>query len=350
MTRQTGVSVAAAIGFLACVLVLSVVPVPYVVWGPGETTDTLGSNAEGAPQITVSGTPTYPTTGRLDLTSVTVTLVDGRVTFVQALLAWFRPGFDTLDRTLYYPPGTTPERQEQQYTQMMVGSQESAVVAALREAGQPVEVLPRVGGVEVGGPAEGPVLPGDFVTAVDGVPVTTPDEAAAVIGAHDAREQGSGGDLELALLRGDQPMTVRLRPRAGSTPAERLGLTLVAGHRTPVTVRFAIPEELGGPSAGLAFALAIYDKVTPGALLDGQHVAATGTIDVDGRVGAIGGIRSKVVGAEAAGATVFLVPADNCADVAGVETSMQLVRVATLAEAVATVERIDQPNVEVATC
>ena len=68
-------------------------------------------------------------------------------------------------------------------------------------------------------------------------------------------------------------------------------------------------QDIGGPSAGTAFALAIYDKLTPGPLLDGKHVAGTGTIDALGQVGAIGGIQQKIAGAKNDGATVFLVPA-----------------------------------------
>ena len=85
------------------------------------------------------------------------------------------------------------------------------------------------------------------------------------------------------------------------------------GYTSPVTVTVNV-QDVGGPSAGLMLTLGIIDQLTPVQENAGAHVAGTGTIDVDGTVGPIGGIRQKLAGARAAGATVFLVPADNCAE------------------------------------
>ena len=100
------------------------------------------------------------------------------------------------------------------------------------------------------------------------------------------------------------------------------------------------------------FALAIYDKLTPGELLAGQHLGGTGTIDPEGTVGGIGGIQEKIAGAEQAGATTFLVPAPNCGDLAGVRTSMRLVRVDTLADAIRSVRALGTPGdtTQIPTC
>jgi len=92
---------------------------------------------------------------------------------------------------------------------------------------------------------------------------------------------------------------------------------------------------VGGGSGGLMMALAIYEKITPGDMLGGRVVAGTGTITATGTVGAIGGIQEKIAGAEAAGAKVFFVPAENCTDTVGITSSMTLVKVATLKEAIA---------------
>jgi PDZ domain-containing protein len=101
----------------------------------------------------------------------------------------------------------------------------------------------------------------------------------------------------------------------------------------PFNVRIRVGD-IGGPSAGLMFALGIVDKLTPGNLTGGKFVAGTGEISADGTVGAIGGIQQKMIGARQAGATVFLTPAGNCADTAGaVPQGMRLVRVSTLAGA-----------------
>ena len=89
----------------------------------------------------------------------------------------------------------------------------------------------------------------------------------------------------------------------------------------PFDVSVNINDDIGGPSAGLMFSLAIYDTLTPGSLTGGQVVAGTGTIDDGGQVGPIGGIQQKIAGAREAGAQLFLVPPDNCADAARAPTT-----------------------------
>ena len=98
---------------------------------------------------------------------------------------------------------------------------------------------------------------------------------------------------------------------------------------------------VGGPSAGTMFALGIYDTLTPGAMTGGQQIAGTGTIDPAGKVGPIGGIRQKLVGARDGGADCFLAPADNCDEVVGhVPDGLQVVRISTFDEARQAVEAI----------
>ena len=123
-----------------------------------------------------------------------------------------------------------------------------------------------------------------------------------------------------------------------------VGITLREGFRYGPRISFELGQRIGGPSAGLVFALAIYDKITPGELLGGRHVAGTGSINPAGDVGGIGAIQEKIAGAEDAGATVFLVPAPNCADLDGVRTDMTLVKVGTLRDAIAALETLQQPD------
>jgi len=352
MTRQSWVSIAAAVGFLLSVLLVAFVPVPYVTWAPGETQDVLGTDASGTPLVRVDGVDTYATSGRLDLTTVSVTRVDGHAGLVEVLLAWARPGHDALDRELYYPPGTTEGGAEQERAEMMSTSQLVAAAAAARAAGLPVTARAVVSSVVVGGPAHEQLRPGDVVLAVDGRQVTTAEEAAAAVHAA-ATGDGATGDPQVRwrVRRDGDEVEVTTGLRAGSDPADRAGIELTDGWDLPLQARFGIPDEIGGPSAGLVFSLAIYDRITPGDLVAGRHVAGTGTITADGTVGAIGGIQSKIVGAEDAGATVFLVPADNCADLAGARTDLRLVRVATLEQAVTALQLLhDDPEAEVARC
>ena len=108
----------------------------------------------------------------------------------------------------------------------------------------------------------------------------------------------------------------------------------------PFDVSINLGQDIGGPSAGLIFSLAIYDKITPGALTGGRNIAGTGTIDVDGNVGEIGGIQQKIAGAYGDGARTFLVPAANCAEAAGssLADDVELIKVATLDQAVDALE------------
>ncbi len=341
VTAQSWTSLAASAVFLAMVMVLVLVPAPYVVWGPGGTVDTFGQDQAGTPLVEVSGVETHPTTGELDLTTVSVTRADSRLGFAPAVLAWLRRGFDALDRDLYYPPGTSAEQNEQELAAMMSQSQLTARIAAARAAGIEVEDVVLISLVVIGGPSDGDLQPGDVVLAVDGHRVATAADAEQILTAN------SHDQVTWLIRRDGQERTMTTRLRAGSSISDRTGAALMDGHDTALTVRFGIDEAIGGPSAGLVFALAIYDLATPGELLAGRHVAGTGTITADGTVGSIGGIQSKIVAAERAGAEIFLVPADNCADLAGIDTDMILVRVATLDEAI---HALSHPDQEVPPC
>ena len=116
-------------------------------------------------------------------------------------------------------------------------------------------------------------------------------------------------------------------PESTTTATKRIGITIGPAYDFPFSVEVTVDPDIGGPSAGLMFSLAIYDTLTPGSLTGDDVVAGTGTIDVDGTVGPIGGIQQKIVGAREAGAELFLVPADNCEDAQGARNGdMRLVR------------------------
>ena len=218
---------------------------------------------------------------------------------------------------------------------MMDTSQQEAIVAALREADQPVEELPVVASVVTGGPADGILVPGDFLLEVDGRPVHATGDVPERVRQH---EPGDEVTLKVLGADADEPETVTVPVEMGPEGTPRIGIGVELGYRYDAEVSFGVREGIGGPSAGLVFALGIYDQVTPGDLVAGRDIAGTGTIDVDGAVGPIGGIREKIHGAEKAGAEVFLVPADNCRDVVGLRTDAELVRVDDLDGAVAALD------------
>ncbi len=151
----------------------------------------------------------------------------------------------------------------------------------------------------------------------------------------------SATNVVFLIRRGGAEQTVQLKTAATPGEATRPMVGISIGVDSPVKVSVNLGQDIGGPSAGTAFALAIYDKLTPGPLLDGKHVAGTGTIDALGQVGAIGGIQQKIAGAKNDGATVFLVPAPNCdaalhADV----KDIRLVKITTLNEAIAALQAV----------
>ncbi|MBO0813178.1 MAG: PDZ domain-containing protein [Microlunatus sp.] len=327
MTRQTWTAFVAAIAFVLTAVGLVVLPVPYVSWTPGLTANTLGS-VRNRPVIDISGISTYPTKGQLDLTTVSETRPDARLSLPEALLSYWLPNRDTLPRELIYPPGKTAEQVNSESRVMMETSQGNAVVAALRAAGQPVTQRPAVASVTVGSAAYNHLQPGDLILSINGKPVTSNQEAEDLI-----RNQATGGSLVFDVIRDRKERVVKFYS-GKDADSDLSGITIGDGYDYKPRISFDLGEQIGGPSAGLVFSLAIYDKITPGALIGNRRVAGTGTINAAGAVGAIGGIQQKIAGAANAGASVFLVPAANCGDLAGVRTHLELVKVASLQDAI----------------
>lgn len=339
MTRQTWTAVVSALFFVVLAAALAFVPVPYVIYSPGRAYDVLGDNSSGQPIIQISGIDSHPTSGSLFMTTVSVTRSSGRVGLGEALVAYWGPARDALPRDAVYPPGKTDEQVRTEEQLMMDTSKQDAVVAALRQAQVPVHPMPVVAGVSVAGPAHDKLRPGDLIVAVNDQPVDTPDEVSRII-----RATAPGDVVTLEVLRDRQPLTVRLTSDlSGQSRSTVIGITVDTGYRYEPRVEFGVSQEIGGPSAGLVFALALYDRITPQDVLHRYRVAGTGTITAEGQVGSIGGIQEKIDGAQAAGAEVFLVPAGNCRDLAGVNTTMTLVPVDTLDSAINSLNRLGDP-------
>jgi Lon-like protease len=343
VTRRTATLVTSIVVLLLTLGLVTVFPVPFVSFSPGPVKNTLGE-AKGKPVIEITGHATFPTTGELDLTTVSVTSPDRELTLPQAMRNWLDPHHDLFPRDIIYPPEQSADEVEQQNTAEMTGSQDSAVAAALQEAGVPFK--PKVSTVSDKSPADGKLKPGDIVLKVDG---TTPTQVPQV--GELVRKHKVGEDVSFLISRGGKEQTVVVKTAA--TPGEKtrpmVGITI--GVESPVKVTVNLGQDIGGPSAGTAFALAIYDKLTDGDLLAGKHIAGTGTIDALGQVGAIGGIQQKIAGAKNDGATVFLVPEPNCeaalhADVDGI----RLVKITTLHEAIGALKALASGTGDVPAC
>ena len=337
MTRQTWTAFVAAVAFIVAAVLMVVIPVPFVSWSPGTVQDTLGQ-VKGQPVIKISGITTYPTTGSLDLTTVSETRPDSRLTLPEALLSYWLPDRDVLPRDTIYRPGQSADQVKTEQTENMETSQSSAVVAALRAADKKVTTRLAVSSVTVGGPAYQKLRPGDLILHVNGVAVTDPDQVGQQIRRHRA-----GSTVTFLVLRENKRVTVRVKSQtASSGPVSPVvGIKVGTGYQYTPDISFDLGEDIGGPSAGLVFSLAIYDKITAGPLLNGRHIAGTGTIDADGTVGPIGGIQEKIAGAQKDGATVFLVPADNCNDLTGVNTKMKLIKASSVRDAISSLTALN---------
>jgi PDZ domain-containing protein len=306
--RRRGVTVilGALITALLAIGVMAA-PMPYVVLKPGPTVNTLGSdNGKEVIQVTdaKAGIATSTSAGQLRLTTVGV---QPDVELVWAIRGWFSTEQAVVPRDLIYPPDQSEQEVEQHNAEEFKVSQTSAETVALRKLGYPVQVT--VTKVVAGGPAEKSLKVGDVITAVDGTPVTAAGRLTQLIQAKPA-----GSALTFAYTRAGTAGTTTITTKASAADQPpRIGVEIKPEQPHPFTLAIDL-DEIGGPSAGLMFALGIIDKLQPADLTGGKVIAGTGTIDDEGKVGPIGGIPQKLVGAKDAGAQIFLVPAANCAE------------------------------------
>jgi PDZ domain-containing protein len=215
----------------------------------------------------------------------------------------------------------------------METSQEDAVAAALTELDIAYGSVLTVAGVVDDLPADGVLEADDEILTAGGRSVATVDELKAAFGV--------GVGVELGIRRGGIERTVVITPTASEQDGSPvIGVYVGPVYDFPIEVLIQL-ENVGGPSAGMMFALGIYDKMTPGELTGGEHIAGTGTIGGGGEVGAIGGIVQKMYGARDAGASWFLSPASNCAEVVGrIPAGLEVFSVADLDDAIDAVEAI----------
>ncbi|MDQ0849491.1 PDZ domain-containing protein [Arthrobacter sp. B3I9] len=321
-------------GLLALGLGITAVtlPVPYVVESPGPIFNTLGDD-HGKPVISVTGHESFPAKGNLDLTTVYVDGgPNGPVSVFEAFSAWLDRTKAVYPEELIYPKGVTKEQSQQENAVAMTTSQENAVASALKELNIPFEQKMQVAGLSDGSASSGKLQEGDTLVAINDRPITALGVVQAELAA------GNGAPVTVAVDRGGSRIPVAITPAKAATGRFILGVMLQYKFTFPFEVKISL-DKVGGPSAGMMFALGIIDTVTPGDLTGGKHVAGTGTITPDGVVGPIGGISQKMQGARSGGATLFLAPADNCEDVTGhIPAGLQVVKVENLGEARKAVE------------
>lgn len=322
--------------------VMTFLPSAYVIQQPGPVFDTLGTstNAEGeeVPLISVPNEDDDTSTGQLDLLTVQVSGNRERTpSWIELALAWFDRSRAVVPIDRIFPAGQTTEQRNTENAALMTDSQVESSAAALRALGYDVPQQIAVATVDDSGAAAGLLQQNDVLTTVDGVTAPNVDAVRAAV------QAAAGAPVTIGYERDGAAGTVEITPRQTDVNGQQqylLGVGLMLSFDLPVDVKIQL-NDVGGPSAGMMFALGIIDKMSPGDLTGGQHIAGTGTIDADGNVGPIGGIRQKLYGARDAGATWFLAPAANCNEVVGhVPDGIRVFSTSTLQESLTVLQTI----------
>ena len=320
---------------VAGLLIAAVVSVPYVALTPGPTLNTLG-RPDGKELIQITGHHTYATTGNLNLVTVSYTGGPGTdFNIFSALRAWLTPDDAVVPASEIYSAGQTQQQVIQQDSEEMLGSQQDATAAALCYLNIGYATQDPIVATVKGTPAYGVLRPGDKITAVDGTPIGCHHDVVTMI-----RDRRPGAPVTLTIDRGGVMKTLTLATKdIGNEPVVGVELGPPV-YQFPFSVKINLAD-IGGPSAGLMFALGIVDKLTPDSLTGGRFIAGTGEIEPTGGVEPIGGIQQKMAGARAAGATIFLTPAANCPNTSGaVPAGLRLVKVSSLAGAISELQAI----------
>ena len=305
-------------------------PVPFVVLQPGPTTDTLG-NFDGRPLISITGDrKTYPVKGKLLLTTVAE---QPNLSLVSAVRYWLSSRNAVVPEELINPTGSSQQEQQRQGQMDMVASQENATTAALHYLKIPETLT--VAATSHGFPADGKLRKGDVLLTVDRQQVGDSVDLRA-----DIRKLKPGTTVTIGYRRAGKTAQVTLKTAPAQDDSTKSAIGVQPHDQPPFTVKIGL-NGVGGPSAGLMFALGILDRLTADDLTGGATIAGTGEIEADGTVDPIGGIQQKLVGARRAGATTFLVPAANCSEAAqAVPSGLRLVKVSSLGQAVHALEGI----------
>jgi PDZ domain-containing protein len=323
------IAVAAACALVFVVIAASTLAVPYASILPG-------SARPVAQLVSVRGHEAYPPKSSVAFTTVSVR--QSRFTLADAFLGWLDDDVDVYPRDVLFGGRSSAENQRYN-AQLMDTSKAIAITVALERLGYTVPI--RTSGTVVrelqpDSPASQVLERDDVIVAVDGQPVDVPGEIGTLLATG-----GVGAEHELTVERppgSAERVTVRAKTIAadddpnrailGFVPEERL-----AGFDFPVDVSID-SGTVGGPSAGLAFTLAVLDVLTPGELTGGTRVAVTGTMALDGTVGPVGGGRQKAIAVRNAGYGAFLVPTDEYDEVnRAVGSDLRVIAVDTLDEA-----------------
>ncbi|XRQ04426.1 PDZ domain-containing protein [Actinomadura welshii] len=347
MSRRAATLTVASVIILVLAVVGSVMPVPYVALTPGPTKNTLGTDEQGKPLIAIDGRETYPGEGHLNFTTVTYRGgPGGRIDLFTALSGWLAGDTAVVPEETIFPDNESQKQIEQENTRQMQNSQQSAEAAALRELGIDITTRVVIQDVQQGRPAHGVLKPGDQILAVGDTKATGVTQIVDAMAAH-----AIGDTVTITYQRAGKEHKADITTVAdpsGQRPV--IGIILTDQYDLPFKIDISVGD-IGGPSAGLMFSLAIVDKLTPGPLTGGKFIAGTGTITPEGRVGPIGGIQQKMIAARQAGATIFLTPADNCPDALTARPDgLRLIRADTLHSTIQAINALNTGKGDIPSC
>jgi PDZ domain-containing protein len=269
-------------------------------------------------------------------------LVDTQVTLAEWVETAIDPDKAIVLKSDFAPEGVSLDQLDRQQRLEIGDSKRHAQEVALGALGygHPTGSGAQVKGTEPGHPADGVLEPGDVIVSIDGRPVETSCDVGSAVARHAVGEK-----VTLRVRRDGRALTLTLRtgPDPADPKAPFLGVAMedVDYKFDPgVEAKFRTGT-IGGPSAGLMFSLALYDRLTSDDLTGARSIAGTGTIACDGGVGPIGGIEQKVAGAELKGADVFLAPVANAEAARRAANEMDVVAVSTFDEAVKYLEDLE---------
>lgn len=344
-----------------CAAVL--IKVPYAAMSPGPTYNTLGTvkgeQVLSFPGQDVSGNRA---SGHLNMTTVRVTGSEYRMNLFEAVYGWLAEDNAVVPHSTLYPSDKSAEQVDQENAEEFSRSQESAKVAALKALGKKVPTRVVVQSVVKDGASHGTLHAGDVIKAVDGKSVKNPQDVGELVTKHEPGEK-----VGFTIVPADKATAAekakkdpnKLEGQKITVPTKKapddgralVGIQPGTAHTFPFPIDITLAD-VGGPSAGLMFALGIVDKLTKDDLTGGAFVAGTGTIDADGKIGAIGGIQMKTVAARDKGAEFFLTPKGNCsAAAAHTPDGLILVKVDTMADAMDAMKKIrDDKTADLARC
>ena len=327
--------IVSAVALIALVTAALLLPVPFVKLAPGPTFNVIGDD-EGKPVLSITGTETFPVDGNLDMTTVLESGGPrGGLTFVDAIASWFKSADAVVPRELIYPDDVTGDQVKARQSGLFNLSESNAIGAALNFLKRPAKVMLIVSSVTTDAPAFDKLQIGDEIRSVDGVPVEKAEQVVEAV-----RSKPVGTTFRFAVGRQvdgkdtEENVEVTSAENPDNPGKPFVGVQIGPLYQPDFMVDFAL-KDIGGPSAGLMFALGIIDKLTPDSLTGGRHIAGTGTIEPDGTVGPIGGIRQKLAAARDAGAELFLMPKVHCAEAKGhIPEGLTVAAVGTLGDAV----------------